>query len=200
MTTGNGSTAIGVLADIIGRLESIKPAQFIAPDTEREKSAHIVATAGDDIKRLFTLRYTLTDQCGELIARGQKMSKAVLKDVLQRGPHEIHKKLRARGSSALETKEATLQIDSDLRRLRDLREIDSDLRRLRDLREIVNDIFWLEVKRQHPGLADKPTIGIYSDWSLCWQERTAGDREFGIRGVNNRGLIGLTELFGRRMG
>lgn len=188
MTKGNGSAkALGILADIAVRLANITPEQFVVPGLEREKDAHVVAEADDDIKRLFTLRATLTDECNGLVTHCQQMAENALTDIFRRNPRDVVEEMDVPGSPLFEAKAA-------------LQKLEIELKQLTDLREIVDNVFWLEVRRKYPELLGKSCISIYSDWSLCWQDKD-DDSDVSVRilSISGRGLPPeLAEFLGQR--
>ncbi len=159
---GNGSTApIGVHEEISQRLAVITPEQFVAPDLTRGENDHIVAIATDGIKRLFTLRTLLADELDEIAANGRKMAMQNLLTLLKVSTEEeigrVSKELQTPGSPLSEQHEAVKRNSNDL-------ELKTSLV------ELVDKMCWLEVRRQHPELTARPTVGVYSDWNLGWRE------------------------------
>ncbi len=78
--TGSATAPIAVLAEILARLAAITPEQIVPPPQDREEGCHVVVTANDDLKRLFTLRNLLADEHNELVARYRAMDEAGSKD------------------------------------------------------------------------------------------------------------------------
>lgn len=158
MSIENKSTApqVSVLAEISARLAASTPEQFIVPDVARPKEASFVCMASDDIKRLFTLRSNLVNEMDNLIKSDLRASLDALTEISTRNLHdEMVDGLKTLGSRALELKKELFG-----RRCA--------MQRIDRLCEIVDSVMWLEIRRQHPDLLDRPTIGIFSDWSLCW--------------------------------
>ena len=180
MNKGSGSTGapLGVLAEITTLLASITPEQFIAPTANHEEGDHTVTVATDHIKQLFTLRRRLIDKCCEFKERAERIAEIVMKEVIMKGALQASKDLETPGSSLLEVQTEIEQI------VVELQQVDK-------LREIVDGIFWLEIRRQHPDLADKSLIGIRSDWSLTWAE------DMRISLVGSSDLTRLAEMLSR---
>lgn len=186
MKKGNGSASLGVLAEITGLLAAITADQFTAPNAEMEDGDHVVATANDDIKRLFVLRNRLSDKHNEL-AKSADLSLADLTEYLfKHGQHKAVAELEIPGSPMFEA-EAKLK-----RTIAEMQGVGS-------LHKIVDGIFWLEVRRQHPDLEGKSTVGIRSDWSLVWTEDDDDDMGgIGIRVVGSGSLSDLFEMIGEQ--
>lgn len=187
MTKGNGSAgaSLGVLVEIMGLLAAITPEEFIAPPTGQEDGDHVVAVATDAVKRLYVLGGRLTDKCNELIKSSRPLSEGIMKDILANGPRKAHVELNTPGSPMYEA-EAKLK-----RALAELQSADS-------LRQIVESILWIEVRRQHPDLENKGSVGIRSDWSLVWTEEKDDTDGISIKVVSSGNLAGLAEMFGLR--
>ena len=183
MTKGNGSSgaSLGVLAEIAVLLAAITPEQFIAPPAEQEDGDHVVAVANDDVKRLYVLRDRMVDKCNELTKSARPLAEGLMKDIFMAGPRKARVDLTTPDSPMYEA-EAKLKIV-----LAELQSADS-------LRKIVEDIFWLEVRRQHPDLKDKNTVGIRSDWSLVWMEEEDDTRGISIEIVGSGTLAGILGL------
>lgn len=161
---GNGSTGtpLGVLTEITGLLAAITPEQFTVPPMKCGEGDHAVATATDDIKRLYTLRDRLIDKCSELSASARQLSMGALKDILAKGRTKAAEELKTPGTPIYEAKVKSEQIIAELERTN-------------SFRDILDRIFWLEVGRQHHDLEDKSIVGIRSDWSLVWKEEDDDD-------------------------
>lgn len=180
MSKGNGSTSapLGVLAEITALLAAITPEQFVAPSMGCEEGDHVVATATDDIKRLFTLRSRLIDELRGLKKSVTQVSNIAMEEILTKGTLRAEKDLETPGTSLFEAKAKTEKIAAELQRVD-------------NLREIIDAVFWREVRNQHSDLVNK-SIGIRSDWSLTWAEKDDDDASDGIR-VN---LVGSSEMAG----
>lgn len=188
MKNGNESISapLGVLAEIASLLAAITPEQFIAPPLERKESEHVVATATDDIKRLYTLRDRLDDKCRELAKSGKQVSEDAMERIFKLGHRKAIEEMETPGSPLFEANVKNEQILAELQRTN-------------NLHKIVDGIFWLEVRRQHPDIESKPVAGIRSDWSLTWAENDDDDIEISIVSlVDGDELAGLTEMLSRR--
>lgn len=165
MNTENKSPEprLGVLAEICARLAAITPEQFVVPEVARSKDATFVCTATDDIKRLFTLRNQLVDEMEELAKSGMEAALEALGDLGSRNPLIVAKELTTPGSRTWEL-QAGMRTRSGAMRQKD------------HLCEIVDEILWLEIRRQHPDLQDKPAVAIFSDWGLYWLKEIPDDR------------------------
>lgn len=53
----------------------------------------------------------------------------------------------------------------------ELEEITSEILVESDEINLISEIFWIEIRRRHPILRDKPIVGIRKGWKLCWNER-----------------------------
>lgn len=182
MTKGNGSesTSLGVLTEITALLAAITPEQFTAPPAGQEDGDHVVAMATDDVKRLFTLRDRLIGKCNEFTKITRPLSEGLMMGIFINGQHKASVELNTPGSPMYEA-EAKLK-----RALVELQSVNSFL-------QIVDGIFWLEVRRQHPDLEDKGTIGIRSDWSLVWMDEE--NEEDDTRGISIE-IVGSGTLAG----
>lgn len=56
---------------------------------------------------------------------------------------------------------------------RELEQLSSEILVEVDEINLISEIFWVEIRRRHPILRDKPIIGIRKGWKLCWNERKA---------------------------
>ena len=199
MSQGNGKTMGLALAEIMTRLAAVQPEQFVTPPIAREEGVHFVAIASDETKRLFTLRVMLGDECASIrkegkdlamksaVALAEKLGGGITYRDIMRNPHRLLEKADQNMRKAMEETTAELE------------RIEERLDMVEGLGKIVNGLFWREVKLQHPDLANKPTIAIYSDWSLCWKEMDAMD-EMRIELMGGGGLAALHELLGMRGG
>lgn len=154
------SAPLGVMADIAARLRDITPANFTSPREPVGKGDHPVAAANDEIKRLFTLRNLLQDEGREILA--------LLKETAAAGEDYINN-AKAAGTLDLTKEEATP--DSVLSKLNEQAgQLGAQLRDIVNLSKLIDAIMWREIKHQHPDLANNPSVGIRSDWSLVWTE------------------------------
>ena len=55
-----------------------------------------------------------------------------------------------------------------------LEEIKRKISATKELHDVVDAIMWIEVKRQHPDLASKRSIGVRANWSLTWSDGKQG--------------------------
>lgn len=153
--TETEAPSLGVLAEITARLAAITPEQFIVPEFARSGDAVFVCMASDDIKRIFTLRSTLTDEMDQLVQDGLTASLDALLEVSARNLHEIFKEMQTPGSRTLDMTQKMLN-----RRCA--------MQKQKRLCEIVDNLLWLEIRRQHADLKDRSQVGIFSDWGLYW--------------------------------
>lgn len=151
----------GVLEEIQERLVALTPEQFSVPPIEREPDAHFACIATDKVKRLQTLREALVNQCKTLALIGLNASEKAKNRLFSVGPATIAEEMETPGSPTF-------------RLLKTMREASDELQQADSLFEIVDKIFWLEVRRLHPDLAEHTSICIYADWSLCWKGRVLG--------------------------
>lgn len=165
MDTENGTKAsLTVRAEIDWRLAALTQEQLIAPQKTRDPDAHFACTANDEVKRLFTLRNQLRDECKKASLDAIRLGEAAQRRLQSReGLLEIVKEMRTPGSPALEA-------------LATMRRTQCELQQLLGILTIVTDILRYETLRQHSDLADKSGVFIYSDWSLCWKEDPDDDR------------------------
>lgn len=190
MDKGNGSTGapLGVLAELIARLGAITPEQYIAPepDTKPDKDAVVVATANDDIKKLFTLQCILVGQIKDLSVSLLEASQTCLREALQKGPSRTMEEIETPGTTLFEgnAKMPALKAETD---------------DLTELLKIVRGMLWLDIRRQHPDLASAQSVGISSDWTLRWKgngDDDDGDMHVRILAIGGSGALGgLAELF-----
>jgi len=68
-TERSGATAarMGVLSEIAARLRDILPEQYIAPEQRHQETDHVVGTASESLKKLFTLRRVLWNESQAVI-------------------------------------------------------------------------------------------------------------------------------------
>jgi hypothetical protein len=190
MNKRNGETTGLALTEIMTRLAAIQPEQFVAPPLTRSANAHFVATASDETKRLFTLRVILGDECASIRKEGKDIAvKSAIALAEKLGGGITYRDLMRDPTFLLQ------KADRDMEKV--MKETAAELERIEDrfgmtedLGKIVNGIFWREVRLQHPDLTNKPTIGIYSDWSLCWKEEMSASEML----IGSGGLAALHEL------
>lgn len=193
MNNGNG-TAIGrVLSEIETRLAAIKPEQIIAPTDKREEDTHFVIMANDAIKRLFTLRNIIVNECNAIRGKGKALAKERATAIAERiGSGKTYLDI-------LENPDILFGADASIQKameetMAELELIKNQFEMEENLADIVDAIFWREARLQHPDLVGKDTIGIYCDWSLCWQEDSADDsRRVQVRVV---GVADIAEILG----
>lgn len=178
---GGAAALLGVFEDIEQRLAAITPEQFSAPAQEREEGAHAIATATDHIKRLHTLRVVLEKERCDLARAGLRVildSKGMIGNAKTR--EAMFDAMRQTAERAREKRVAMEQLEK--------------------LGDIVDKVFWLEIIRQYPDLAEKPVVAIYNDWSLCWKDTNEGETDADdignalLQAALLPGLLGLKEL------
>ena len=180
MKNSNGGTVapLGVLEEITSRLAALTEDQFILPKLNREKDATLVMMAPDSVKRLFTLREQLRGEHRSLSREMESVGDKAVAYICKKSLDTVVAEMDTEGSFLSQAKV----------RMEQFALLASYTERLF---EIVEQIFWLEVRRQHSDLNQKPTVCIYSDWSLCWQE--GKERENAFVGVLH---VDLSELLG----
>lgn len=176
---GNAPGAKSFLEEISERLAALTPEQFTTPNNPLKRSFVPVGTANENIKRLFTLM----DQAGEEVHALMKKGERFFRKIETLAPKD--------GDALVLLKNF---IDSGITKaeVEELQALQNKVNNKKKFHEVVKTIFWLEVRRQYPELADKDEIGIFSDWSLGWtkdQERPS---------LEGLGLGGLGDLFRNR--
>lgn len=201
MNKGNGKTTGLALTEIMTRLAAIQPEQYIAPAVAREENAHFVVAANDETKRLFTLRDILAEECLSIRKEGKDLAmKSAIALAEKLGGKITYRDIMRDPSFLLEKADRNMRKEME-ETTAELERIENRLEMVAGLGKIVNGLFWREVKLQHPDLANKPTISIYSDWSLCWKEAGATETEMRIEILSDtRGLDVLQQLLGMRGG
>lgn len=164
MDTENRTKApLTVRAEIDQMLAALTPEQLVAPQMAREPDAHFVCIANDEIKRLYTLRNQLNDECRKLSLDAIRMGEAAKRRVLSgEGILEVLNEMRTPGSPAL-------------KELENMRRAHSELKQTFGILKIVTEALRLETFRQHDDLAEKSEVLVYSDWSICWKEGSSDD-------------------------
>ncbi len=159
MNKSNGDTAapLGVLEEITSRLAALTEEQLVPPSQEREKDAVFVMMAPDGVKRLFALREQLREERRSLSREMKSVADKAMIYIYEKPLEVVMVEMDAEGSFLWQVKER-------------MERFGLLASRAAHFFEIVEQIFWLEVRRQHPDLQEKPVISINSDWSLCWQE------------------------------
>lgn len=165
---GNTKAPLGVLEEIEQRLAAITPEQFVTPPDAAGADVHAVCMATDRIKRMFTLRSLLADECDEINDGIRSLAEETVAAMVAKNPH-----LNFQGSApdddpifkAGETKFLQLR---------------SEREEKASLGVLVDKILWIDVRRQHPDLKDKSAIGVYGDWSIGWREEDGGTNAFGL--------------------
>lgn len=165
--TSSTGTPLGVFASIEEGLAAITPEQLIVPSSPHEEGDHIVAIAGDRIKRLLTLRRILKEEADQLADRGMRLSEATLGNILGTSPEEVIKELEDPGSPLSASHEAE-------------RKLFVEFSTARRWFNIVSEGLRLEIGLQYTELADKKVI-VRNDWSLCWRESADEDEMSGRR-------------------
>ena len=161
-----------VIAEIIERLAAITPEQFIEPNTKPDKDYHAVGEAGDDLKRLLTLRNIVADEHNRL---GKPLAVAVEK---------IHREMKL--ATANKDKVAALQKIVELEDDPETVQLAAEMARKRQFHDIVDKIFWLEVRWQFPELADKPEVSVRKNWTVGWCEKDDSEALGDIFGDDDR--------------
>lgn len=188
---GNGSTGIpiGVLEELVARIGAITPDKYIAPepDAKPDKDALVAATATDGIKQLFTLQCILVDQIKEFGSSASESAQACLKEALQKGPFKTMEEIETPGTTLFEehAKMAACKVE---------------IGDLRELLGLVKGMLFLDIRRQHPDLANAQSVGINNDWTLRWKEHGDDDDDSGMSIIRILAICGglpggLAELF-----
>lgn len=151
---GDAACPFMVLTEIMERLKNITPDQYIAPKVKREPDARFITIVSEDIKRLFTLRTILVQECEEISVHEVKLMQEASKYVEMMGGVAIIKESQVPNSRYSKLKARIERAD----RRWHLKE---------KLLSIVNGILSLEVERQYPSLQGPVSIHVYADWSLC---------------------------------
>lgn len=179
---GNTKAPLGVLEEIEQRLAAITPEQFVTPPDAAGADVHAVCPATDRIKRMFTLRSLLADECDAINAGMRSLADETVAAIAAKNPDSILEEFTADNDifKAGETKFLRLH---------------SEREEKVTLGNLVDKILWIDVRRQHPDLKDKPAIGVYGDWSIGWREE---DEEIDVSVQGNRLVLrALQNILGR---
>jgi hypothetical protein len=154
----NTATTPEVPEEIEQRLAALTPEQFVTPPQD-ETGAHFVCPATDRIKRLFTLRSHLANECLAIGISMRNVAKETVAAIAAKNPSSVLQELTA---------------DNDLYKAGETKfqQLNLELKEKFSLAVLINKTLWPEVRRQHPDLKDKSLIGVYGDWSIGWREES----------------------------
>lgn len=159
----------GVLAEIGARLAAITPEKFIQPkkmlEDEPDGAYTRVCPASNDIKRLWTLMKMISDELKVDAKHLDTLMNDLVKDVKKGGGGVVGMLKNLVGGGVSPEAIAEAERAGNAFRLKE------------QLFNVVRDIFWLEVRRFVPELANKDTIGIFADWSLAWRDEPEEKKE-----------------------
>lgn len=159
-----------ILEEINRRLAVITPEQFHNPEMKMPKGAHSVGMASEGLKALFTLHSMAVNEHHTLEKAVHAVQEEMLKNLMS-------------GNIARFKEVLSGQLDG---KIAEMERLQADLAAKRDFQKNVTDLFWSQVKRSFPTLADKDRIGIADDWLFFWLNEPS------LKGVGGFQVIGLT--------
>ncbi|HYF28879.1 MAG TPA: hypothetical protein VEA36_00755 [Candidatus Paceibacterota bacterium] len=164
------AASIPVLTSIVERIAAFTADQFIPPERPApETPAQIVGQLNEHQRRLWTLQIQVLEEHNAKRREVNGLRKQV-SDATKQGRNalQILKNLLGGGL----TKDVVERLEK----------AEYELTLLDLTHQVLKGLFWLEVQTQYGELADKPSIALYNDWTVGWQEVEELDL-FGLGGV-----------------
>ena len=172
-------TSNTVLDGIAARLAALTPDQYTAPRRKVGQDTTTVGVLTDHHRRLGTLIL-------QLAAEGSAQERRV-----ERLERQIEQ-ATSDGRTTLERLSNLLSGGLSAETVENCKKQKNELRRLHDLHNLVNALFWLEVRTHFDDLLDRPTLIIYDDWSVGWEnDESDGGFEIVVVGGGSFEGIGL---------
>lgn len=144
-----------LLREINERLAALTGVDYAPPKEEPAEADIRVGFASDYLRAMWSLMDQLKEEGASILAEGQAMICEALGlpagSSLDAGPDDAFVKATERISDPLSENKARL------------------FAKQRDY-TIVNHMFWAELRREFPALADKNHIHVHPDWSVGWVE------------------------------
>lgn len=144
--------------DLEKRLSSV--ATFVEPGQKVLKGDHVLDGVEMDeyLRRMFTVIDNMSNDIAQKTERALRLSEETKPSTKNQGILAAFRSAFADHSP--EVKEKLVEME------RLVAEILSSIHEC----DAIRTLFWLELRRRHPELVDKGSIGVRTGWKICWSD------------------------------